>query len=71
MTNTYLLEDLIKKSGLKKQYLAKGLGLTPESFSRKVQGKNEFKVSEMQVLCDLLGIDDWNLRERVFLNGRG
>lgn len=56
MTNTSLLKDYIKKSGYKITFLAKQLGITEHSLSRKVNGKNEFKASEIETLCGILKI---------------
>ncbi len=56
MTNTALLEQYIVKSGLKKSHIAKQLSISPYAFSLKLQGKNEFKASEIETLCKLLTI---------------
>ena len=56
MTNTLLLEDCIKKSGYKRSFIAKQLGLTAYGFSLKVKNKSEFKAKEISVLCNLLKI---------------
>ncbi len=56
MTNTTLLDDYIKKSGLKKSYIAETLGITRVTFSMKCTNKNEFKASEIEILCTLLNI---------------
>lgn len=57
MTNTELLEQAIKESGLKKVYLAEKVGLTPAGFYNCVNNKAEFKASQINTLCKLLGID--------------
>ena len=56
MTKTPLLKDYIKRSGYKITHLAQQLGITEHSMSRKINGKNEFKASEIDVLCKLLKI---------------
>ena len=56
MTNTTLLEDCIKRSGYKKMYLAKALGISRYSFQLKCLNKSEFKASEIDALCELLCI---------------
>lgn len=66
MTNTALLAERIEKSGLKKNYIAKVLGLTGYGFARKVRGDSEFKAAEIAALCDLLGIDDLAEKEAIF-----
>ena len=56
MTNTTLLEQYIEKSGYKKAYIAKQLGLTAYALALKINNKSEFKASEMTILCKLLKI---------------
>ena len=57
MTNTVLLEQYIKKSGYKKAFIAKALGITAYGFMLKVNNKSEFKASEMTILCKILKIN--------------
>ena len=66
MTNTGLLEQRIKESGYKKGYLAKCLGISLAAFSHKIKGVHEFKASEIQTICCLLGIKDIDEKERIF-----
>ena len=66
MTNTALLEEKIIKSGLKKSYLAKAIGLSPYGLTLKIRNTNEFKASEIEKLCILLGIDDLEERCAIF-----
>ena len=56
MTNTSLLEQYIEKSGYKRSYIAKQLGLTTYGLALKINNKSEFKASEMKTLCELLQI---------------
>lgn len=66
MTNTDLLEEKIVQSGLKKSYIAKSIGLSPYGLTLKIQNVNEFKASEIEKLCILLGIDDLEERSLIF-----
>ena len=66
MTNTELLEEKIVQSGLKKSYIAKSIGLSPYGLTLKIQNVNEFKASEIEKLCFLLGIDDLEERSAIF-----
>ena len=66
MTNTALLEKKIIESGLKKSYIAKSIGLTPYGFTLKIRNKNEFKASEIEKICILLGIDSPEERCDIF-----
>lgn len=65
MTNTVLLEEYIAKSGYKKSFLADALDISRYGLARKINGKSEFKASEIDILCKLLniGIND---RMRIF-----
>ena len=66
MTNTALLEEKITESGLKKSYIAKSIGLTPYGLTLKIRNVNEFKASEIDKICILLGIDSPEERCVIF-----
>ena len=57
MTDTKMLEQIIKASGFKKAFLAEKIGLTPAGFYNCVNNRAEFKASQINILCKLLGID--------------
>lgn len=57
MTNQEKLQAYIKKSGLKRGYIAEKLGITTYGLSMKITNKSEFKASEIDILCELLHID--------------
>ena len=65
MTNTLLLEERIKKSGYKKGFIAQEIGLSTYALSLKINNEYEFKASEINGLCNLLGIDT-NDRMAIF-----
>lgn len=68
MTDTELLKTIIGESGFKLSFLAeKVLGLTPYGFSKKLNGINEFKQSEIVKLCEVLHIDE-DCRNRIFFS---
>lgn len=56
MTNATLLNNYIDKSGYKRAFIAKALGITTYGFALKINNKSEFKASEITILCDLLNI---------------
>jgi hypothetical protein len=68
MTNTTLLEDYIQKSGYKKGFIAKQLGLTSYGFTLKVNNKSEIKANEMTILCKLLNINAKDKEAIFFAN---
>lgn len=57
MTNTSLLKELIAKSGYKLDYIATKLGKSRQALSCKINNKTEFTASEIETLCDILGIE--------------
>ena len=66
MTNTELLNAAIGKSGLKKSFIAKKLGLSLKGLQNKLENDTEFKASEIVILQKILNIDD-EIRDRIFL----
>ena len=67
MTNTELLMDFIKKSGLKLGFIADQMDLSRFGLSKKINNDSEFKASEIEKLCNLLDITSLEDRERIFL----
>lgn len=66
MTNTELLLQRIQESGLRRNFLAQRMGLSPYGLTLKIQNVNEFKASEIDQLCELLQIDDLAEKEAIF-----
>lgn len=66
MTNTELLEKRINQSGYKKSYIAKTIGITAYSLAKKIRNENEFKATEINKLCDLLGISSLEEKDSIF-----
>ena len=66
MTNTKLLEERIRASGYRKNFIAESLGLTPYGLTLKIRNENEFKASEIDALSTLLGIESWEDRVAIF-----
>ena len=71
MTNKDLLEKAIKEKGLKKAFLAEKIGLTPAGFYNCLNNRAEFKASQINTLCDLLGITDLAEKEAIFFAAFG
>ena len=66
MTDTEKLEIRIAASGLKKSYIAKALGISRAALAKIVSNANEFKGSEINALCKLLGITSLEEKESIF-----
>ncbi len=66
MVDTERLEELVTESGKKKSFLAESLGITVQSLRRKFDNKADFKTSEVQTLCQQLGITSLEEKEKIF-----
>lgn len=66
MTDTKKLNDRIKRSGLKKSHIAQKIGIADSSLSRKIANRADFKASEIDALCGLLGIESLHEKEAIF-----
>ena len=66
MTDTVRLLEIIKDSGLKKSYIAKELGITVETLSRKVRNKSNFNSCEIKTLSGILGIKSMKDINEIF-----
>lgn len=66
MTNTQLLLDYIENSGLKRNYIARMLGITTYSLAQKIHNIREFKASEIQTLCNVLGLTSHKTIQAIF-----
>lgn len=66
MTNTKLLNEAIERSGFKRSYIAKALGLSAYGLAKKINNESEFKASEINALCDLLKIKVPEEKEAIF-----
>ena len=56
--NANLLKAKIIESGETQKSVAKAIGISENSLSRKIKGKREFRLSEVLKLCDFLNIDN-------------
>lgn len=52
------LRAAIARSGKTNAHLAEKLGITPESFSRKLHGRSQFRLSEVRTLKTELDLAD-------------
>ena len=66
MTDTALLRAKIDASGYKLRYIAAKIGLSYHGFSNKVQNKTDFTASEINGLCELLGIGTEEMKQIFF-----
>lgn len=66
LVNEQLLEKCIEASGLKKQFIAAKLGISANYFSQKCHNAVDFKTSEVDILCSLLGIRTMEEMQAIF-----
>jgi transcriptional regulator with XRE-family HTH domain len=68
LTSTIEVRRKIEEKGLKLNYIARKLGVTPYGLSLKLNNQNEFKSSEISIMCDILGITDLKEKESLFFS---
>jgi len=65
MIDSELLKEKIELSGYRFSWLAKQLNLSTFGMRKKVNGENEFKVSEVKKITELLKLNEKE-REKIF-----
>ena len=53
----YLLEMEIKRRGYTMEKLSREIGISKSAFSKKINGKSEFTLGDIQQIVDVLGIE--------------
>jgi len=66
MTNSLKLKALLVENGLTQKDIAKTLGKSIQSVNKKINGKVDFRVKEMDAICKLLKICELNLQTSIF-----
>ena len=67
MTDTELLRETIEKSGISVTFIANSLGISRTGLYKKLNGKTEFKVSEISKMKDILNITS-KVRDAIFFS---
>lgn len=65
MTNSTELENKIKVSGLRKEFIAKKMNMSRYTLLIKLQGKSEFKASEITKMQKILNLSNKE-RDSIF-----
>lgn len=65
MTNTKMLEQVIKESGLKKGYIATQLGVSRSGLINLINNRAEFRASQILTLTNLLNLTEAQ-RDAIF-----
>ncbi len=58
MINKNKLKSKIVENGFTQESLSEKMGISRQSFNSKLNNKVEFRVSEIESLCEILKIDD-------------
>ena len=66
MTDTKKLLRIIEESGLKKGFIAQKLGITTYGLQKKIENHNQFKATEIKILCKILNINSLKRKEEIF-----
>lgn len=66
MFNRVLLDDYIEKSGLKRGFIAKKLGMSPQGFSKKMLTGGNFTGAQIKVMKELLRLTNDECEELFF-----
>ena len=68
LINEEALLKAIDKKGVKKGYIAEKCGISPQSLRKKIKNESEFKISEVDTICEVLGICSLTEKEKIFFN---
>ena len=68
MINGNLLRAKIVAKGYTQERLAKEMGISKNTLSKKINGYGSFTVSEVILICDILGIYTDAEKCQIFLN---
>ena len=66
MIDTCRLKKTIDSSGFRIDHIAKELDLSRQGLYNKINNRYEFKISEVEKLCKLLGISSLKEKEKIF-----
>lgn len=67
MLNASKLKGKIAEAGMTQGDLAAAIGITPNTLTRKLSGKRDFTVGEIDRICAALHIVDCNTKVQIFL----
>ena len=60
------LKEAIRESGYRQEHIAKKMGLSTYGLAKKINGANDFKVSEAASLAQLLGLSKTDAADIFF-----
>ena len=66
MTNTELLREKVKESGLRTTFIVTKLGISRAGWYRKLDNKSPFTAEQIQIMCEILHITNLREKEKIF-----
>lgn len=66
MTDTQKLKQKMQESGYRMNYIAKQTGLSYQGMRNKIKNTQDFRVGEIEKLCELLKLSDAERTEIFF-----
>lgn len=66
MGNPQYLDEVIVASGKKKGYLAERLGVTRQTFTKKIKDPSSFTNLQTEILCEELNITKLSDKQKIF-----
>lgn len=67
MVATDALLEIVKENGMTLNGVAKKMGMSYMSLYRKARNVSPFRISEVEMLCKVLGLSTKAKREKIFL----
>ena len=71
MVDTTRLNDLISKSGIRKELIAGAVGVSISTLNNKLSKRTDFRIEEAQTISNILGIDKTTMIDIFFMDEVG
>jgi len=68
LVNVNLFKGKMVSSGYNQESLARKMKISANTLSAKINGKSQFDLDEVLLLCELLSIDSNDEKCQIFLN---
>lgn len=65
--NTRKLLGIMVEKGFSQRSLAKAMGVSKNTLNAKLNAKTSFNTEEASKICEILGIEESNLKAEIFL----
>ena len=68
MVRTDILKEKQAELGIKTKFIYERLGISRQGYYNRLNGKTPFKLTEVQVLCDILHITSLREKNDIFFS---